>query len=220
MQTSPTSIWRVILQIVFRDPLNWLNVLFDILHRLPIFKTLPGMYEVLSHDVVLELKDSRGKKAIYHKRQKVRFLQDNIIAFYDRAWGDGNIFDDYKCSPGVEVDRFRDGYQYNILISLRETKHRGDKTTFNIQRTITDGFTKDEELLQSDVNHRMHTLSLSVIFPKSRLPTEVNMVEQNSDRTQRLDSRHLTILPDGRQQYKWETNTPRLFESYIMRWKW
>lgn len=40
-----------------------------------------GMYEVLEHDVVLELKDTKGKRALVRKRQKVRYLQNNIIAY-------------------------------------------------------------------------------------------------------------------------------------------
>ena len=44
-----------------------------------------GMYEVLEHDVVLELKDSKGKRAFVRKRQKVRYRQNNIIAYQDQA---------------------------------------------------------------------------------------------------------------------------------------
>ena len=48
-----------------------------------------GMYEVLEYVSTLELKDNKGKQALFRKREKVRYLQDNIIAYQDQAWGDG-----------------------------------------------------------------------------------------------------------------------------------
>src|SRR5258708_2698203 len=83
------------------------------------------MYEILEYESTLELLDTQGKNAIFHKHQRVKFMQDNIIAFQDYAWGEGtNIFASYCCEPGVVVDRYQDGDRWNILISLRGTKHR------------------------------------------------------------------------------------------------
>ena len=53
---------------------------------------------------------------------------NGLLAFEPQ--GDGDIFVDYKCSPGVLVDR------WNVLISLRETKNAGDVTNFYIERTV------------------------------------------------------------------------------------
>ena len=50
-----------------------------------------GMYEVLDYESTLELKDRGGKRATFKKREKVRYLQDNVIAYQDQAWGDGEI---------------------------------------------------------------------------------------------------------------------------------
>ncbi len=183
-------------------------------------KAHEGMYEVLDLNVRLDLQDTKGHKAIFYKTEKVRFLQDNIIAYQDKAWGDGNIFAEYKCSPGVPVDRYRDGYRYRILISLRETKKHGDIEEFHIERTVFDGFTKPTESISIDIDHVMHKVSLSVVFPKKRFPKVVNLIEQNSTRTMLLDSQYITTLPDGRQQVTWNTDKPRLFEAYILRWEW
>ena len=91
-----------------------------------------GIYEVLEHDVTLELLDAKGKRALIRKRQKVHYLQNNIMAYQDQAWGDGQILAKYQCSPGVEVDRYESGRETQILISLREMKERGDVDVFNI----------------------------------------------------------------------------------------
>jgi hypothetical protein len=217
---SPTSILNIILKVLLSDPLVIINILFDIFQRLPVFKTLPGMYEVLDYETELELKDSKGRTAIFTKSQHVRFLQDNIIAYQDKAWGDGEIFANYECSPGVEVDRYRDGHRYNILISLRETKRRGEEETLLVKRTAHDGFTQDVEEFQTDIDHRTHHLTLKLVFPKSRLPTKVSITAQNTQITAKLDASNRHILPDGRHQYFWETDSPKLFEAYIFRWEW
>lgn len=85
-----------------------------------------GLYEVLAHTSTLELCDPQGKRAIYKKNQRVRFLQNNTIVYQDMAWGDGDIFAEYDCTPGVPVDRYQEGHRWQVLISLRETKNRGD----------------------------------------------------------------------------------------------
>ena len=50
-----------------------------------------GIYEVLEWENILEIHDKNGKNATFKKREKVRFLQDNVIAYQDQAWGDGEI---------------------------------------------------------------------------------------------------------------------------------
>lgn len=222
-EAKPSFVTRIVsavLKVLVSDPSVVLDLLFDVLQRIPVIKSLPGMYEVLDYRAQLALQDKRGSVAVYSKRQTVRFLQDNVIAFQDQAWGDGEIFAEYHCSPGVEVDRYRDGHRYNILISLRETKHRDDQLTFHIQRKIKDGFTQEVEEFQTEVDHRTRQMRLSVVFPATRLPTSVKLIEQNTKRNQDLDSRHRHILPDGKHEYVWETDKPRLYEAYIIRWVW
>lgn len=213
-----TSLIRTVTQLDFS---GWLTTLKDILQAIvPAKPKLEGMYEVLEYESRLELLDAKGKRATYHKRQRVRFLQDNIIAYQDKAWGDGDIFADYKCSPGVAVDRYREGHRWRILISLREIKNRGDEEEFHIERSIRDGFTKPVEEFQVDIDHVTRNLVLSVVFPRRRLPEEVSVVEQNITRTIDLGPQHRRVLPDGRVKMTWQTDKPRLFEAYILRWQW
>jgi hypothetical protein len=44
----------------------------------------------------------------------VRYLQDNMIAYQDQAWGDGEILVDYRRIPGTPVDRYRSGHKTYI----------------------------------------------------------------------------------------------------------
>ncbi len=219
-QRQPSNLLRILVPVLNSDVIDILSTLWRLGKRIIASKAHEGMYEVLELDVRLELQDTGGQKAVLYKRERVRFQQDNIIAFQDKIWGDGEVFAHYKCSPGVAVDRYRDGYRYRILISLRETKKRGDIEEFNIERTIRDGFTQNVEEFQIDVDHTTRKLSFSVVFPPKRLPKQVMLIEQNTTRSRSLGPECRLMLPDGRQQVMWSSDKPKLFEAYIMRWEW
>jgi hypothetical protein len=179
-----------------------------------------GMYEVLEHEVTLELADTKGKRAIVRKRQKVRYLQNNIIAYQDQAWGDGQILVDYRCSPGIEADRYESGRKTNILISLREVKERGEVDEFNIQWEQQNGYLRSIEEWGSEISHQTKWLKLQVIFPKMRPPQKVSLSEYLTRRTQPLPSEQIRKLPNGRWVVIWETDRPRLHEQYGFKWEW
>ena len=83
---------------------DWVTLLFDLYRALRRWlnrQRREGMYEILDYDATLELVDPKGKNAIFKKQQRVKFLQDEIISFPDYAWGDGEIFADYKCTLAV-----------------------------------------------------------------------------------------------------------------------
>jgi hypothetical protein len=216
----PSRLLRLLVPVLGSDLIEILATLVRLGSRILSLKAHEGMYEVLELDARLELQDTKGEKAVLFKRERVRFLQDNIIAYQDKAWGDGEIFADYKCSPGVAVDRYQDGYRYQILISLRETKKRNDIEEFHIERTIRDGFTQNTESLQIDIDHTTRKLSFAIVFPKKRFPKQIALVEKNATRTTLLGPESRLMLPDGRQQFLYTTDKPRLFEGYSLRWEW
>jgi hypothetical protein len=135
-----------------------------------------GMYKVLAYESVLEIKDTEGQRAQFHKRERVKYLQDNIIAYQDQAWGDGDILLNYRCRPGHVVDRYRPGQKTYLLISLRENKSRGDVDEFHIKWQIQDGFTRDVEQWETEVSHRTKHLELRLIFPQARPPIRLGEV--------------------------------------------
>lgn len=179
-----------------------------------------GMYEVLEYESVLELKDRKGKIAKFSKRQKVRYLQNNIIAYQDQAWGDGKILIDYRCKPGIVVDQYRPGHKTYLLISLREIKNRGDIDEFNIQWGIRDGFVRSAELWDTEIRHKTRSLKIQVIFPESRQPLKAWIIEHITRKKHILGPDEKLQLPDHRWQVTWQTNKPRLNERYQLQWTW
>jgi len=179
-----------------------------------------GMYEVLEYESTLEILDRKGTKATFSKTKKVRYLQDNIIAFQDHAWGDGNILLNYRTSRGKPVDRYRSGYKTYVLLSLREVKNRGDVDEFNIQWNIRQGFLTADGYWGTDISQKTNHIKVKVIFPKSRPPMQVFLEENDRQRTRVLGSEAQKLLPDGRRLVTWERNKPKLHELYVLRWNW
>jgi hypothetical protein len=202
---------------------SWLDVLGDvgkIVRRVVQGWSYKGMYEVLEYEATLELEDPEGKRATFKKREKVRYLQDNVIAYQDQAWGDGEILVDYRCTPGTAVDRYRSGYKTYVLISRREVKNKGDLDEFNIEWSIRQGFLRRTEQWETHVTHRTRCLKINVIFPKSRPPRSTTLIEQSRQRSQSLGKSTQVELPDGRWLVAWETRRPRLYENYVIQWQW
>jgi len=203
--------------------LPWLEILSEVWKAgLKLWNGMAheGMYEVLDHTVTLELQDKNGQQALVRKRQKVRYLQNNIIAYQDQAWGDGEILLDYRCTPGTVVDKYRPGQKTLLLISLRETKHRGDVDEFNIQWRTRNGFLRETELWETVVSHKTKKLKIQVIFPLSRPPRRVWIIENLCRRKRRLGEGAQTRMRDGRWLVAWETIKPRLNEQYQLQWDW
>jgi hypothetical protein len=188
--------------------------------RRDIFPARQGLYEVLEYESTLALLDRKGEKAVFKKRQKVRYLQDNIIAYMDQAWGDGKFLLDYRCSPGEPVDQYRFGHKTYILISLREVKQRGDSDEFLIERSIKNGFLRHQEQWETDINHPTRQVAIRLVFPKGRPPVRVALVENIRQKTILVEDASQRRLPDGRWQVEWKTDNPRLNERYIMKWEW
>jgi hypothetical protein len=221
-QNGPTTGWKEYL-IQLLKGLPWGSILVELLQQIFKLFTQPvsqGMYEVLEYESTLEILDGKGKRARFTKRQKVRYLQDNIIAFQDQAWGDGEILLNYRCSPGVPVDQYRLGHKTLILISLREAKQRGDLDEFHIEWGIVDGFTRQEEQWETEISHTSRKLKVTLLFPKKRLPKQVVLVESDIQKTQALESGQQRRLPDGRWQVSCEIQNPKLNERYILKWSW
>ncbi|MCZ7570760.1 MAG: hypothetical protein M5U01_19545 [Ardenticatenaceae bacterium] len=203
--------------------LSWLEILAELWkmgRQIARGLATEGMYEVLEHESTLELVDRRGERATFRKRQKVRYVQDNIIAYQDQAWGDGEILLNYRCTPGVPVDMYRPGQKTYILISLRGVKNRGDVDVFNIEWGMSHGFTRSTELWDTEVSHRTKRLKIQVIFPKSRPPLRAWLITDPVRQTHLISEDAQIQLPDGRWLVSWERRHPRLHGHYTLKWDW
>ena len=179
-----------------------------------------GVYEILEYDGKLELQDRRGKTAVVTRHEKIRILQNNVVAIVDHAWGTGDQFAEYDCQPGIPVDFYDDGAMQSVLLSLREIKNRGDSLDLWIHRVIKGGFEDKQGWLETEIDHQMKHLRWSIIFPRDRHCQKATVSRRHNNRTVVLGGEHFSFLSDGRQELIWETSHPRLHDRYIIKWDW
>jgi hypothetical protein len=199
------------------------NRLLDLLQRLHAFveeRRLQGIYEVLEQSRTVIIHDPKGRIASVDTTQRVRFRQNHIAALLDYVWGDGHILREYRCSPGVPVDRYKEGTRHVVLISLREHKNRGDELTFTTHRQVIGGFTRASECWESEVYHRTHRLEVRILFPRQRRCRRATVAVQSTGHTVALGPSDWRFLPDGRQELVWVCDQPKLNERYLLRWEW
>jgi hypothetical protein len=199
------------------DLVSWL---YKLVLKILNANRLDGMYEVLEYESTLELKDAKGVTACFKKREKVRYLQDHIIAYQDQAWGDGSILLNYRSTPGKAVDFYRPGNKTYIVISIQNVRNRGDQDEYFIEWEMKDCFLRDQELWETSVNHPTRNLKINIVFPKKRPPTQMNLIEDTRQNVSPLSNENIFRLPDGRWRLHWETARVRQNERYILQWEW
>jgi hypothetical protein len=178
------------------------------------------MFEVLDYETILEISDRNGRKAKVFKNQKVRYLQDNIIAYQDQAWGDGEILKNYQSSKGKPVDKYRLGEMKHVLISLREVKHKGDIDVINISWDWENGFLVSTGFWGTKISHKTYKVSVKIIFPESRPPIKAYIYYASNKKTKELAAGNIKKLSDGKWCIKWEIQNPKISENYVIKWEW
>jgi hypothetical protein len=200
--------------------MDFLLGVFKLVQKIWNTYRMRGMYEVLEYESTLELTDGKGASACFKKREKVRYLQDHIIAYQDQAWGDGSILLNYRSTPGKAVDFYRPGNKTYIVISIQNVRNCGDLDEYFIEWGMKDCFLRDQELWETSVNHPTRCMKINIVFPKNRPPKQFNLVEDTLQKVTRLGNEYLFRLPDGRWRLHWETDRVRQNERYILQWEW
>jgi hypothetical protein len=75
-------------------------------------------YEILDYSGTLVLHDRQGKRATFHRTQKVRFQQSGVSAILDHYWGDGIRLTHYQHSAGPITASLHDGDKNHLVIGL------------------------------------------------------------------------------------------------------
>ena len=178
------------------------------------------MYEVMDYQSTLEILDPRGMVAKFNKTEKVRFLQDNVIAIQDQLWGVNKRIFDYKCTPGVPVDFYTSGHKTLVIISLREIQSKGDGLDLNMQWYLKGDRIGKKGIWETYVNQYTRKIKLNILFPEERPPIRVWIKEGNRKKVIEIEKNTITKLPDKQWQLTWEKKNPILYETYSMKWEW
>ena len=143
-----------------------LEDVFDVVGRVWVERVL----ELSAEQVARERHQGKagGEVVTVETTELVRFRQDHVAVITEYVWGDGDILAEYRCSPGIPVDCYKEGSRHAVLVSLREHRNHGDVMTFSSHRKVGGGFTRSQECWETDVYHRTRQMEVRIIFPKER----------------------------------------------------
>ncbi len=174
-------------------------------------------YEVEDYSVSLDLLDTRGKRARYEVRERVRFLRDGVASFYHYGWGTGRTFAAYRVHPGHVAKREKLGSRYRSLIVLPRPQNRGSHLTLEIRRAIRDGFVGRPNWLEVEARPKMRGIHLSVTLPHGTKFKATKMLMRTGDAPNRAK---VSVTPEGQYQVKAHVARPPLGELYTLQWDW
>jgi len=168
---------------------------------------------VLEYESTLDVKRHRGVHASFHKRERVRYLQNSIIAASRPGLGRRRVSFDYRCTPAYRSTATawsEDLHPY----SLREVKNRGDITS-SISSGGCTGFRELDWILETEISHRTrHAQDPSDFSTRPDRPSACRLSRAHV-RGRIPWSRCASATARWPLLVSLETSRPRLYERYL-----
>ncbi len=176
---------------------------------------LTSPYEILDYDATLTLDDPEGIRATFQRTQNIRFLQDGVSAILDHMWGDGVVATLYDNNAGRLGDSFKDGDHRHLVINLRRSMGKGETLAFEVVRKAMVGFTKNEEWLETRIDHLTKRLIRNVVFPKQRPCLYATLQHDGLE-----IPLPVMKLAGGKTLVRFDVHRPSIDTPYTVRWSW
>lgn len=176
-------------------------------------------YRVILDETLWDIKDD-GRLTQFHRKRKIRLLQDDVLSLYDWGWSDGDE-DDPDYTGATKVDSFQfEGRKYSLL-SLRRFYPRNSIVDLGIRRTLHDALTAAQERINMHCLDPTDVQIVTVQWPPGRHPSSVrlNRMSANGDRAiENVDGR-LGVI-GGRSELRIETREPERRSVTTIEWDW
>jgi hypothetical protein len=173
-------------------------------------------YENLSLSLCLDIKDARGSRAVVTRKQRVLFLAGDAGIVTNPVWGDGNQFARFEALGASRLGARAEGPKTALLLSLDRRPVKGTRATIVSRRLITDGFPGRQEYFDAAIERPTRSLSVRILFPKSRPPLEAHGIEPGF----RSTSLALRANDAGRPTVAWRVRRADVGVTYSLRWSW
>ncbi len=185
-------------------------------HRQPNRPSLS--YETLWLDLVLDLQDARGRRAVLTRRQRVRFLAPDGAVVRELLWGSGEQFVRYTVRGARRMGVRAEGSKRAVLLDPDRRPARGDRLTITSRRAIRGGFSEREEYFEALLERPTGRLDFTVRFPRSRPPRQAMLVLAATEQVLRTLRSHYGL--DGRAVLHCRLHKPAMGRTYSLRWTW
>ena len=197
--------------------LRQIAVLMPLLSQIRPRQVLPA-YENLRLDLVLDIQDEHGRRAVLTRRQRIRLRSGGDIVVRDLVWGDGAPLARYWVAGARRLSVQPEGSRRTVLLRMAQPATRGSVQTLQSRRLIKDGLRERTEYCEALVERPTGRLTMKVLFPDARPPRDAHLVTS----PQRAPSRQLRVRygPEGRPYLAWRTTAPIQDTVYSLRWRW
>ncbi len=202
---------------LFAKLLSKTDLLLEVITRI-VLKRLGPTYENLDLDVMVDIRDRRGRVAIVSRRQAVRFLTAGNGIIRDLVWGDGVAMARYVVDGAHRLSVQPEGSKKAVLLGLGRQAHRGEKVVVSSRRLIKGGFTARSEYYEMLAERPTQKMSMRIVFPASRPPREARIAALPPlERSRRVPVRY---DKSGRPFLAWTALRPACFRIYGLQWSW
>jgi hypothetical protein len=175
-------------------------------------------YENLLIELVLDIRDRRGMRAVLERRQRVRFLAEEVDVVRELAWGDGEPFAHYRVRGATRLMVRPEGPKRAVLLGLQRRPTKDERVTLSSRRLIRGGFLEAREYWEVWFERPTRRVALTVIFPNRRPPHAVELVTlPRLAPPRRVPVR---FAADGRAFVRWSETRLDLERTYSLRWSW
>lgn len=180
-----------------------------------------GLYTYVEADDEWDIQDDGGQLAINTKRRKIKYLQDEVFAIRDYAWGTGTIGPaKVKAGPGRAVRDYTRDNRHHTIILLDGIRKRGNEDEFTIVREFKGSFVDPAtESVQLDVLHTTDVVRSKIVFPAGRPPTRA-WVTRKEGQVEVQDPLTPEPAGGGRQQIAWSRERPPRYAVFTIGWTW
>lgn len=174
-------------------------------------------FEVQDYKASIEILDAKGRRAVYRKRRRLRFLRNHVTSFFDYGWGTGETFASHRVRPGRVVERRKIGLRYRSLVVLPQPQNRGDEMTLEVRRLFKNAYTEHPAWLEAEIGQKTDRLELAVTLPKHKSFKTARLLSRG-----RLVRTPLTIRPTSGvgERLVVRVRKPRVGELYTLEWDW
>jgi hypothetical protein len=180
--------------------------------------TVSEPYENRFLELVVDIRDSRGDKAVLSRRQGIRFLSAEHGLIRDLVWGDGNTLARYCVRGARRLSVQPEGSKSTVLLGLDRPTRQGESKTVHVRRLMEGSFCGDSEYFETLVERPTDRLSMKVLFPKARPPTDGYLVSTPPERLERRVP--VRYSSDQRPFLAWRIDQPEKYRTYSLRWSW
>lgn len=175
-------------------------------------------YENLALEIVLDIQDPEGKRAILERRQQIRFLTADRVVVRDLVWGEGKTLARYHVTGARRLAVQPDGSHHAVLLDPTHHLGPGQQARITSRRVIAGGFLTATEYLEAMTERPTERLLLQVRFPAARPPREAFLVTTPVEPTSHRIA--LRYGRGGRPALTWRCTRPVAGQTYSLRWSW